>query len=610
MQDLETGLNRDGRLLRSEGHSSRTPSRLGALALLVVFVGISVSVAVMLGSEQRQPASLETAKKGSLERGDPALEGQTAGHRNTMNTMADPDPIVEIVEETEAWPLYPGEEEDFPGWEVKLREAQKQTHGKQKDANPTHSQTSVPPQYPAFDPDDSASGRESISGRVLDEVGRAVPGTAVTARLSRRYDLDLSVGGEFDQQETQADEEGHYAFRGLEEGEYEVRTAESRGYAEASIVTRTGVSSADLIVISQRRVWVYGAVENSRGEPLARVRVASLGQPPDEGTTDTDENGSYGLSLIVKGRNVPTRVHYYQEGYRLRSVSFTGAQFSREEDSLVVNVTLRPVAYSAVEGEITNESGSPVAGQVVMLSSNGARRYYGLSDAQGRFLIKDVEPAEGFQVSVHPNQPYQDYSAGPIRLKPGTRLGVSIVLESLNQGVLSGQVRDVSGQPIPRYMLVARSMNAFDRPFLVLSDEQGYFQAEGVPYGPFRVETSTSPTFILTGNLTEATAEAGFDLVLDLGAHRIEGRVVDPRGSIVPSAPVRLYWSHSSAGVSSQSVRGTLTDASGHFRFAGVGPGAHALQVNAPGFQPSDLDYHAGEDPSVLTVRLEQAPEI
>lgn len=255
-----------------------------------------------------------------------------------MNTMADPDPIVEIVEETEAWPLYPGEEEDFPGWEVKLREAQKQTHGKQKDANPTHSQTSVPPQYPAFDPDDSASGRESISGRVLDEVGRAVPGTAVTARLSRRYDLDLSVGGEFDQQETQADEEGHYAFRGLEEGEYEVRTAESRGYAEASIVTRTGVSSADLIVISQRRVWVYGAVENSRGEPLARVRVASLGQPPDEGTTDTDENGSYGLSLIVKGRNVPTRVHYYQEGYRLRSVSFTGAQFSREEDSLVVNV--------------------------------------------------------------------------------------------------------------------------------------------------------------------------------------------------------------------------------------------------------------------------------
>lgn len=154
----------------------------------------------------------------------------------------------------------------------------------------------------------------------------------VTARLA---------GVEVPEQTTRTDAEGFYAFYGLGEGNYEVRAAESEGYAVARIFASTGVGSADLVVMPQRQVWVQGTVVNTWGEPLSGVHVMPLGQP--EQGAYTNQSGNYGIDLVVEGRSPASTIRFYQEGYRSRRVNLSEAQFGADQDNVLLDVRMKPV---------------------------------------------------------------------------------------------------------------------------------------------------------------------------------------------------------------------------------------------------------------------------
>ncbi|MGH8568874.1 MAG: carboxypeptidase regulatory-like domain-containing protein, partial [Gammaproteobacteria bacterium] len=400
-----------------------------------------------------------------------------------------------------------------------------------------------------LDPGGPLGGRDSIAGRVLDETGQPVGRMEVVARPRALADPGPDTAAE---RRVRTDEDGAYALDGLAEGEYVVTTAaESRGYAAATILSYTGNDAADLVVFQERQVWVHGTVGNPEGEPLAGVRVLPLDQLKEQ--IYSDASGGYGFNLKVSGRNPTSTVQFYQEGYRTARMSVSPApRFGPVEDTVLLDVTMEPVDAATVGGQITDQRGAPVAGQTVALYSEGsARSYQGASNAQGRFLIENVEPADRYRVSVRPSRGYKDYSAGGLALQPGGHAELGIALEPLDEGVLEGQLLDANGQPVPRYALVLRSTDASSNTIRVVSDDQGNFAVDGVPLGPFRMETSTSPWFTAFGSLTDASAETRVNVVLDLGGYAVEGRVVDSGGSPIPMAPVRLGWSYDGGGAMS-----------------------------------------------------------
>src|SRR5213593_2643034 len=63
---------------------------------------------------------------------------------------------------------------------------------------------------------------------------------------------------------------------------------------------------------------------------------------------------------------------------------------------------------------------------------------------------------------------------------------------------------------------------------------------------------------------------------------QISGRVVDPGGSVVPGANVRL------TSDLTQQVREFITDSSGSFIFASLVPGNYSVRVENPGFKAYD----------------------
>lgn len=469
------------------------------------------------------------------------------------------------------------------------------------------SRTLIAVYRPHRDPHDPLGGRESISGRVLDEAGQPVVGMAVTARPRHLFQSSFGEPQEPSERQARTGEEGDYTLGGLTEGEYEVSTAEAHGYAVARMLASSGSDSADLVVMQERQVWVHGTVGNPDGEPLAGVRVLPLDQLEKQINTDT--SGGYGFNLKVKGRNPTSTVQFYRDDYRFERVTLSPDRFGPIENSVLLDVTMEPVeAHATVSGQITDRTGAPVAGETVALYSDGsARSYQGASDAQGRFLIENLEAADRYRVSVRPERGYKDYSAGGVSLRPGDRVDLDIVLEPLDEGVLAGQFLDATGQPVPRYALVLRSTDAHSNTIRVVSDDQGYFAVDGVPLGPFLMQTSAAPWFTSFGSLTEASVETRINVVLDLGSYGVQGQVVDSGGSPVPLAPVRLSWSYKGGGVSSRALRTTATDRSGRFRFTRIGTGPHSLRVEALGFEPVVLPYEAGSDPGAITVRLDPA---
>jgi len=464
------------------------------------------------------------------------------------------------------------------------------------------------PDKPGTPPPTGPEGDLAISGRVQDRSGSPVPGIKIVARASYLFDRDkgkLTPVYKF-QRTTTSGYDGAYAFERLADGEYHISTEATEQYSRALISVRAGVDFADLVLTGQQDLRVYGMVTTDTGEPLAGVMVISVAHGSPKVTTNKEGRYSFEVKLLDTAQGLVVRAE--KQGYEDREVKLETAKLEAGDD-LELNIVMQPEEDSTlaeVRGRVTGPGNEPVAGQRIGLSSASTRQNYrATTDADGRFLIKRVEPGDDYMLSVNAVAAYKDYFQRGIKI---TKNGLTLIveLEALDTGTLNGQMLNVFGAAIPNFTLVLHTRETSYYNQTVLGDASGNFTVEKAPAGDLRLKTKSNPYYSIEGIQLEPGAELQVPVILDWGYDAIQGRVVNEEGYPLSVPNISLTWSHEQYGIRSSSRRTTSADEQGNFRFTQLGPGRHRLIVNASGYKPVAVNHDVALQGSELVVKLQE----
>ncbi|MCK4840939.1 MAG: carboxypeptidase regulatory-like domain-containing protein [Methylococcales bacterium] len=446
----------------------------------------------------------------------------------------------------------------------------------------------------------------SISGMVLDESGKPIADIELITLWKNFSLVDGGMDIPASERKWQAVTgfDGYYQIQDLEEGEYQIRSEANALYQAASIVVRTGIESADLILRKkQPDIHIYGTIQ-SEGEPLTKVRVVPTGQ--SKNAVFSDEEGHYNLVVDISSRLKLYTLRISHQDYQEQSFEFQVAEMLKKGE-IQLNLELKPIAEQAeVTGNLRSSNSSSVSEEKVQLySETTKRRYLAVSDQNGAFWFPEVEPAPDYFLSVNPASYYQDYLQKDVQIT-SSGLDVDVVLKPLKLGTLTGQMVDPNGKPVSGFSLWLRNNEASSFPALnVTSDSRGHFNVNEIPEGKLVFDTRSSPLFSITGFHQSAEETTNAQLVLDWGDHVVPGRIVNNHGKPIPAAEISLTWFHRDGEVRSYSTRKAVTNSDGYFMFSKVSSGMHTLRIDIPNYRYTQRDHVVGETDSEIIIRLE-----
>ena len=240
---------------------------------------------------------------------------------------------------------------------------------------------------------------------------------------------------------------------------------------------------------------------------------------------------------------------------------------------------------AAIEGEVRDPGGQPIAGAVVVLSRETRDRLSGtlpaglaVSDWDGRFEFEDTRPgqhvvsasARGFAAALTPS----------FELKARQRRQVSLTLQPGGQ-VLQGRVLDEGGGPIPGARVTARitlSGGALlpgpAKLLQALADGEGRYELALSPREyTVRAEASGYAAFETTVAVTRAIRQ---DLRLHPAA-RLSGRIVErATGQPVAGADVQVVPTDFRED---GNARATRADGDGRFAFDDLSAGQYRIDA-------------------------------
>jgi hypothetical protein len=350
-----------------------------------------------------------------------------------------------------------------------------------------------------------------------------------------------------------------------------------------------------LTVREQLRLAVQGSITSDRGEPLEGVEVKPVGRVSEP--FYSDQAGFYQVQLPVSGQRQVYTLWFSKEGYTRGDVTLYRREITGSAGVLRDVQLKRVESVADVTGRLIGRDGAAVPAENIYLV--GENRYQGVSTESGDFYIPDVEAETSYKLWVRPRAAYKDYSE-TVRVS-ASGLRTDVVLEPLDYGSLSGEMKDAQGNPLPYFSMWLRSRSAVgQKALLVSSDESGYYSAEGVPAGPVTFSTLSNPRLTVGPYQLAAGAVEELDLVLDVGGYEIRGRVQDSEGNPVPAAQVALDWSSRSGSVRAASKRSIWGDANGYFRFTDVGSGWYLVRAFAFGYKSAQVEHKADRGGELL----------
>ena len=353
-----------------------------------------------------------------------------------------------------------------------------------------------------------------------------------------------------------------------------------------------------------RDVRVYGTVNSTDGTPIKAVHIVAT---PTRRCTSSGPKGEYELEITWQGNNFWNRILFQHEGFRQQRVRINPADLDGLTGDFQLDVLMEPLKrLTSVNGRLTDAKGRPVGGEILRIVTPRMNTWYrAQSDARGNFLFNEVEPGKDHQLQIRPVSRYKNKDINPL-LVPEGGLKLDIVLESINQGEISGWMIDLDGNPIPGFSLTLRSTSATAQSVSVVSDQQGFFSVENFPVGGALLRTNSYPRLTVLGIRVSAEPEEPVTVILDIGRHVLQGWVIDGFGEPVAATSVALEWGFSDNGLRSSSTRKTTADQGGYFVFTGLGPGLHKMQVSAAGFNTGMRTIDVGADPDEIVVELEE----
>jgi hypothetical protein len=454
-----------------------------------------------------------------------------------------------------------------------------------------------------------------VEGRVTAADSKAVRGLTLFCSTKADPSDDDWTGG-FAESVTDAD--GRFAVPAIAEGALTVRFVPHqdlpfRGRLEARPEVVAGQSTRVEVPL-QKAARIQGVVkEQHTGKGIAGVRVQldwTAGMP----RVRTDADGKY--TGFLKATAVTPYVHplpwdYFYPRDILDTVPIPPGttELTAKPSILARGVSLR--------GRVTDPDGKAVPGTAVRALWRIAEGDYdavsGHADRHGNFLLPGIDPKADLRLTAH----HGDLATpAPVHVKPGAEGPLTIVLRPGHTTALSCRVLDPRGRPIAGAVVRFRSgvrsprgaRNEYERVALVDDNETWRTGADGRVQTPahlpadreYRAEVEA---WGFTSARTEWVEPRGGRVtsVPDVVLHpvpqlcEVSGRVVDRGGKAVAGAVVFQ------SGDGPHRTK-TTTDATGHFRLAGVCEGRAFVFVRADGFRFRGYPVEAGGGAVTLTL--------
>ena len=234
-----------------------------------------------------------------------------------------------------------------------------------------------------------------------------------------------------------------------------------------------------------------------------------------------------------------------------------------------------------VSGWVGTELGEYMAGEKVVLYSTSQKAYRSIiTDFSGEFKFNDLKPAWDYVLKVSPQGMFKRYTKSQIKLRSDQEVH-NIILESIPFGLLTGRIVDPYDRPVTDIELFVQTLEKDSWTTNVKTDANGTFSVAKFPIGKFLVVIKGQQTFRATGLKFDPETGVPVILTIDLGPYNLGGGIYDESGQTFDGADVFLNWALHKNGVRIRSTRKGSANASGEFRFTGLGPADHELVVSA-----------------------------
>ena len=430
---------------------------------------------------------------------------------------------------------------------------------------------------------------DTIEGVVLDPRSLPVPGATVMLERVAQWP-DYPDVPEKVVRETESDVRGRFRVTGLPLGTYDIvaYTDGLCGYSTGHASRIPHVRRLGGTVCMRPSGKVSGTVRTATGKPVPGAKVGvkmchSVSLRSDYPAfatplwTLSDENGQFTLEHVMQ----PEVLLFAEaDGYSKGFSEWVGSPSDQVEIILTEG--------GQVSGRLTHaETGEPVAGQWVLLTTERNRRGYraALTDAEGRFSLSHCRPRL-HRVLVG-SKDYVIPGPGPVRVM--VREGEEVAdlnVPVVEAGRVAGCVYDAdSGKGIEGVCLRARAKrpSASNPSSQAVTRVDGSYVIEGVTPGSNEIDYDVPPGYPKprAGQETEVRCSVksgetvtGVDFALCSGS-RIRGRFVDPDGGGIPRVSFNA--------VGTISCDSGTTDNEGWFTVAGYAP-AEEVTFVALGF--------------------------
>ncbi len=310
-----------------------------------------------------------------------------------------------------------------------------------------------------------------------------------------------------------------------------------------------------------------------------------------EGRTRTDSEGRFVVADLLPDQ--PVTIFVTKEGY---GAGAAPAVKPPTDEPLII--VLHPAGR--LKGRVVDGRGEAIRGATVhtnldfrtmnhRASIQRRQPSWARTDAEGRFLIENVEPGT-LQLSV--NAPsYQQQVRQGIELAAGAELELEIVLEA--GAVVEGTVLTADSEPVVQASIsITEQTDGMSRGMQVSAggqtDVEGRYRVEGAPTGSATISVYHADRQRLTKNIEVRSGSQIVDLVLDRG-FEITGQVVDPDGTPVVGAALSTQ-EVTQAGMTHYSYGSTplaTSTANGTFTLTDVAAGKYTVSASREGFAPA-----------------------
>jgi protocatechuate 3,4-dioxygenase beta subunit len=428
----------------------------------------------------------------------------------------------------------------------------------------------------------------SIVGRVLGPDGGPVPGAQVQL-------VPDDAGNVIALQPGQTDGSGSFRLRGVPEGPRSLvveHPAHPRTVKDLEV--RPGENRIEIQLGAGHEV--RGRVVDSAGRPVSgawvRLDAASYSRSPSE--AGTGEDGAFRFPAVPPGDyGIAAGKQGYAEAHSPERV--------RVVDGPVEGLVLRLESGGVIRGQVRGVAPEDFGRSQVIAArdADGAERT-GRLDYEGRYRIEGLGAGEWTVALFSP----QGIAHGRTELA-GEGAEAVLDLEVKPGANLTGRVLS-SGEPVAGANVLAQGTEQAGMGF-DSTDAQGRFELRGLAPGVYSV---TVFDFAKGQRTTQTvTLEADREIVLELAAQRVSGRVVDAADAApVAGATVRTESLGGTSGPDLGFPQGSVTGTDGTFTIEGLSEGTFRVTARKDGYAPAEATVAVPAGGSVDDVRLALEP--